>query len=75
MNYFYLIWRKEHVLRIDQLNVIEWQILGYIQSNICLSELYDKIHLSFPEVAFDTLLPKFVMNGWLAECEFLLPKI
>lgn len=56
-----LVWRKDYDMRIDPLEIQEWNLLNAIQQQTSFSELCD------PEAAYeiDTLLPRCVKQAWI----------
>lgn len=56
-----LVWRKDYDMRIDTLEIKEWNLLNFIQQQKPFSELCD------PEAGFETdsLLPHCVKQGWI----------
>ncbi|HEX4044038.1 MAG TPA: DNA-binding domain-containing protein [Gammaproteobacteria bacterium] len=62
--FYYLIWRKELIMRIDLLSLAEWQILSWMQAKHTLGEIYEKLTELLPTIDFERMLPAIVKQGW-----------
>jgi hypothetical protein len=68
--YCFLIWRKQHELRIDCVDFSEWQILNWLQSGYTLGELTAEAAILYPETDIAALLSHWVAQGWIANFTF-----
>lgn len=66
-NYYYLIWRKGLQMRIDILEQPEWQILQWVHLGHQFGVICEKINELVPEIDIETLMPKLVSKGFLAD--------
>lgn len=67
VNYYYLIWSKDLVMRIDILQLEEWQILTWMHERFIWGDICDKVSTMLPNINLEEILPKLVQNGWIAE--------
>ena len=58
-----LVWRKNYDMRIDPLDIHEWNLLNAIQQQTPISELCD-LDAGFE---IDSLLPHCVKQGWITD--------
>ena len=64
--YYFIIWRDQFELRIDQLNEREWFILGLLAQQQPLASVCEQTIQAFPEVDVAALLATWVNSGWIA---------
>ncbi len=66
-HFYYLVWRKELVMRIDLLSVAEWQILTWIKDNMTWVEVCRLVSDNSSMINLEEILIKGVSNGWIGE--------
>jgi hypothetical protein len=65
-HYYFLVWRDQFELRIDQLNEREWFILGLLGQHQTLANVCEQANQAFPDVDVAALLSTWVKSGWIA---------
>jgi len=69
--FYYLVWSQAEKMRIDLLEVAEWQILSWMQAKLPLGEICAQMADHLAHVNFEELLPSMIQRGWLKNFEIL----
>jgi len=65
--YYLFVWNNQLNMRIDTLSYAQWQLLSWIQMELSLGDICDKIALTLVEMDITLLLPHLIQQGWLSD--------
>lgn len=64
--FYFIIWRQELVVHIDELTYFEWRVLHWLKAGLTIAEVCDNITFNFPNGNIVVLLPQLVSKKWIS---------
>lgn len=69
--YYFLVWRDKLVMRIDELNADEWQVLSWMHTGFTIDTICEHANTLLPHLDLIELLPRLIKRGWLVDFKLI----